>query len=95
MNKDLITSYNYQKNLDISDPDSPQELGKIKLELDFFENFISITLINVYWMVHESTKQLQFEFIDPKLGKQLGFDLEFKRKSEKLEFKKKDGIAFF
>ena len=95
MNRDLITGYNYQKNLDISDPDSLQELGEMKLELDFFENFICITLINAYWMVHESTKELQFEFIDPSLGKQLGFDLEFKNKSEKLVFKKRDGIALF
>ena len=95
MNRDLIRGYNYQKNLKISDPGSSKNIGDVKLEIDFFENFISITLINIYWQVHDTTAELQFQFIDPILGKQLGFEVEYKKKTQKIPFKKRGGIDIF
>ena len=58
VDRDMLKTYNYQKNLNISDPANTKKIEKVTFEMTFFETFASITLVNIYKHVPNTTKEL-------------------------------------
>ena len=54
----LLKTFNYQKNLQLSDPETSKKIDKVTFETTFFDTFASITLVNIHKHVSDTTKEL-------------------------------------
>ena len=56
---ELIKNYNFQKNLEISDPsENPKKILSISVETDYLNSFMFIKLINIYKQALDTTEEL-------------------------------------
>ena len=55
---EFLQSYNYQKNLKISDPLNNKKIENVSLETTFFSSFMLIELVNIHKQVFEPTKEI-------------------------------------